>query len=236
MAQVPAARADYGKECRSCFTAPEGSVLVGADASGLELRCLAHYLYPYDKGDYGKTIIQADIHTANQLAAGLPTRDDAKTFIYAFLYGAGDEKIGKIVGGNRVDGKRLKESFLKKTPAIARLVKAVTDKVSSSGSLKGIDGRPLPCRSAHSALNLLLQSAGAVLMKQSLIEFVAMAKLPYKMHANIHDEVQFSCAPKDADILGQCFVDSLAKAGKKLNFRCPIDGEYKVGNNWAETH
>jgi DNA polymerase I len=236
MAQVPASRAEYGKECRSCFTAPEGSVLVGADASGLELRCLAHYLYTYDKGDYGKTIVQADIHTANQLAAGLPTRDDAKTFIYAFLYGAGDEKIGKIVGGNRADGKRLKESFLNKTPAIRRLVKAVTDKVSSSGSLKGIDGRPLPCRSSHSALNLLLQSAGAVLMKQSLIEFTAMAKHPYKMHANIHDEVQFSCAPEDADKLGKCFVEALTKAGKTLNFRCPIDGEYKVGSNWAETH
>ena len=236
VAQTPAGRAPYGKECRSCFTAPEGKVLVGADASGLELRCLAHYLAMFGDKEYGRTILEGDIHTANQKAAGLPTRDDAKTFIYAFLYGAGDAKIGSIVGGSAKQGKALKASFMKKTPSIKKLYEAVKQKVEATGILRGLDGRGLPCRSPHSAVNLLLQSAGAVVMKQALVEFVDSAKHPYELHGNIHDEVQFSCAPEHADALGRCFVNALAKAGKVLGFNCPLDGEFSVGKNWSETH
>jgi DNA polymerase I-like protein with 3'-5' exonuclease and polymerase domains len=236
VAQTPAGRAPYGTECRSCWTAPEGKVLVGADASGLELRCLAHYLAMFGDTDYGKTILEGDIHTANQLAAGLPTRDDAKTFIYAFLYGAGDAKIGSIVGGSSKQGKALKAAFMKKTPSIKKLYDAVKQKVESTGILRGLDGRELPCRSPHSAVNLLLQSAGAVVMKQALVEFVDSARHPYELHGNIHDEVQFSCAPEHADALGRCFVNALAKAGKVLGFKCPLDGEFSVGKNWSETH
>ena len=236
VAQVPAGRAPYGKECRSCFTAPEGKVLVGADASGLELRCLAHYLHGWDSGAYAKEILTGDIHSANQKAAGLETRDQAKTFIYAFLYGAGDAKIGSIVGGSSKQGKQLKKSFMSKTPAIRHLSEAVANKVQQTNQLTGLDGRELPCRSAHSALNLLLQSAGAVVMKQALVEFAEMATQPYELHGNIHDEVQFSCDQADADALGTCFVDALAKAGKTLGFKCPLDGEYSVGANWSETH
>jgi DNA polymerase I-like protein with 3'-5' exonuclease and polymerase domains len=236
VAQVPAGRAPYGKECRSCFTAPEGKVLVGADASGLELRCLAHYLHRWDSGAYAKEILTGDIHSANQKAAGLETRDQAKTFIYAFLYGAGDAKIGSIVGGSSKHGKKLKQSFMSKTPAIRHLSEAVANKVQQTNKLIGLDGRGLPCRSAHSALNLLLQSAGAVVMKQALVEFSEMATRPYELHGNIHDEVQFSCDQADADALGSCFVEALAKAGKTLGFKCPLDGEYSVGTNWSETH
>lgn len=236
LAQVPAVRAPYGSQCRELFTAPKGKVLVGCDASGLELRALAGYLYPYDNGAYAKEILTGDIHTANQRAAGLETRDQAKTFIYAFLYGAGDAKIGEIVGGSSKEGKRLKQSFMSKIPAIRRLTQAVADAVSVRGTLKGLDGRPLPCRSAHSALNLLLQSCGAVIMKQALVEFTAVATKPFEMHANVHDEVQFSCLPEWADELGSQFVNSIVKAGKTLKFKCPLDGEYKIGNNWKETH
>ena len=236
VAQVPSTRAPYGAECRSCFTAPEGKVLVGADASGLELRCLAHYLALFGDKEYAKTILEGDIHTANQKAAGLPTRDSAKTFIYAFLYGAGDAKIGSIVGGTAKDGKRLKAAFMKQTPSIKKLYDAVANALETKGILKGIDGRPLPCRSPHSAVNLLLQSAGAVVMKQGLIEFMKMAQFPYIMHANVHDEVQFSCAPEHADELGRTFCNALAKAGNVLKFNCPLDGEFNVGANWKETH
>jgi DNA polymerase I len=236
VAQVPSTRAPYGEQCRAAFTAPEGKVLVGADASGLELRCLAHYLAMFGDKEYAKTILEGDIHTANQKAAGLPTRDDAKTFIYAFLYGAGDAKIGSIVGGTAKDGKRLKAAFMAKTPSIKKLYDAVSNALETKGKLQGLDGRPLPCRSPHSAVNLLLQSAGAVVMKQALVEFVKSTKLPYTMHANVHDEVQFSCDPKHADVLGQGFCNALTKAGKVLNFNCRLDGEYKVGANWAETH
>jgi len=236
VAQVPAGRAPFGKECRECFEAPEGKVLVGADAAGLELRCLAHYLFQWDKGAYAKTIVEGDIHTANQKAAGLETRDQAKTFIYAFLYGAGDAKIGSIVGGSSREGKKLKADFMRRIPAIGKLNTIVQQHVTKSNTLKGIDGRILPCRSPHSALNLLLQSAGAVLMKQALVTFSRMAIHPYELHGNVHDEVQFSCSPEHANELGEAFIKSLKKAGNILNFNCPVDGEFKIGNNWAETH
>ena len=236
VAQVPAVRATYGKECRSCFTVPEGKVLVGADASGLELRCLAHYLHPYDNGAYGRTILEGDIHTANQQAAGLPSRDEAKRFIYAFLYGGGDELVGNIVGGGRREGKRIKETFKRKTPAIARLLKSIEQALKGKTWLGGLDGRKLHCRSVHSSLNLLLQSSGSILMKKALVVFARDAKLPYELHGNIHDEVQFSCLPEHADELGKLFCDSLTKAGEELKFKCRLDGEYKVGSNWAETH
>lgn len=236
IAQVPAGRAPYGHECRSCFEAPKGKVLVGADAAGLELRCLAHYLYQWDKGAYAKEILNGDIHSANQKAAGLQTRDQAKTFIYAFLYGAGDAKIGSIVGGSSREGKKLKGDFMRRIPAIGKLNETVQQHVQRSNTLRGLDGRILPCRSPHSALNLLLQSAGAVLMKQGLVCFSRNAKKPYELHGNIHDEVQFSCLPEDAEELGKTFIKSLKQAGEILNFKCPVDGEFKVGNNWSETH
>lgn len=236
LAQVPATRAPYGGDCRELFTAPKGKVLVGCDASGLELRCLAHYLAAWDDGAYGKKIVEEDIHTVNQKAAGLPTRDMAKTFIYGWLYGAGDNKIGQIVGGNARDGKRLKENFTRKLPAVRHLWDAVEKKVTSLGYLRGLDGRLLPARSSHSAVNLLLQSAGAVVMKQALIEFTDIASRPYEMHANVHDEVQFSCDAEDADTLGKEFVLALKMAGDTLGFKCPLDGEYNIGQNWKETH
>ena len=236
VAQVPSTRAPYGGECRACFKAPEGKVLVGADASGLELRCLAHYLALFGDKEYTKTILEGDIHTANQKAAGLPTRDAAKTFIYAMLYGAGDVKIGGLVGGGKKEGAAIKAKFLKNLPALKRLHGGIENALETKGMLRGLDGRPLPCRSPHSALNLLLQSAGAVIMKQALVEFVRMAKFPYELHANVHDEAQFSCDAAHADELGRTFCNALAKAGKVLNFKCPIDGEYSVGKNWKETH
>jgi DNA polymerase I-like protein with 3'-5' exonuclease and polymerase domains len=236
VAQVPSTRAPYGGECRSCFTAPEGKVLVGADASGLELRCLAHYLHNWDEGAYTKEILTGDIHTANRIAMGLETRDQAKTAIYCLIYGGGDARLGSISNGGAKEGKRLKASFVKKVPAYRRLTEAVSNALEMKGMLRGIDGRPLPCRSPHSALNLLLQSAGAVIMKQALIEFVRMAKLPYEMHANVHDEVQFSCDPKHADELGRTFCNALGKAGEVLKFNCPLDGEFSVGANWKATH
>ena len=235
LAQVPATRAPYGGECRELFKAPDGKVLVGADASGIELRVLAHYLAQWDKGSYAKTIVDGDIHTANQEAAGLSTRDESKKFIYMWLYGAGNKALGEIVDGGEREGKALKEQFLRKIPAVRTLMETVERKVTNSGTLTGLDGRVLPARKAFSALNLLCQSAAAVIMKQALNEFVKVAD-DYKMHCNVHDEVQFSCDPDRAEELGQLFVDSIKKAGETLGVRCPLDGEYNVGANWKETH
>lgn len=169
IAQVPASSSPYGHECRELFCIPDAWYsLVGADASGLELRCLAHFMARYDGGAYAQILLNGDIHTENQKAAGLPTRNNAKTFIYAFLYGAGDEKIGSITGGGAGEGKKLKRKFLQSLPALKNLVTAVKE-AAKRGYLKGLDGRLLHVRSSHSALNTLLQSAGALVCKQWLV-------------------------------------------------------------------
>lgn len=233
MAQVPAVSALFGTECRSCWTVDEGNVLVGIDASGLELRMLAHYM---DDEDYTNEILNGDIHTANQRAAGLETRPLAKTFIYAFLYGAGDAKIGAIVGGNSGTGRRLKERFLHNTPALEEL-RGRIDRQAQSGILVGLDGRKLRVRSQHAALNTLLQGAGACVMKQAVVHLAdKLRNIPHKFVANVHDEWQIETSAHYADTVGRIGVRSIRIAGETLGLRCPLDGEYRVGNNWAETH
>ena len=235
MAQVPAVYSPYGEECRSCWIVPEGYKLVGVDASGLELRMLAHYM---GDQEYTNEILNGDIHTANQSAAGLATRDEAKTFIYAFLYGAGDAKIGSIVGGSSRDGKRLKDKFLENTPALAELRERVAT-AAARGYLRSLDGRRLWVRSEHAALNTLLQAAGAVVMKKALVIFSEYAKkwdLEYKLLGSIHDEYQIQASVNDAKNVGYLMVESIKAAGKHFDMRCDLDGEYKIGNNWAETH
>lgn len=235
LGQVPATRAPYGAECRELFKAPEGKVLVGCDASGIELRVLASLLANWDGGEYAKTIMEGDIHTANQEAAGLSNRDQAKKWIYMWLYGAGDAALGKIVGGGEREGRALKNQFLRKTPAVRALMSAIDKRVKTHGTLKSLDGRVIPARKAFSALNLLCQSSAAVVMKKSLVLFTKRAT-GYEMHANVHDEVQFSCDPDRAEELGQLFVECIKNAGKELGMKCPLDGEYNVGLNWKETH
>jgi len=235
LAQVPSVYSPYGKECRECWTVPKGYKLVGADAAGLELRMLAHYMN--DK-EYTDAILHGDIHTTNQKAAGLTTRDSAKTFIYAFLYGAGDAKIGSIVGGSKRDGAKLKDVFLENTPSLRQLRERVA-RASVRGHLKGLDQRRLIIRSQHAALNTLLQSAGAVIMKKSLTlldEYATIHKIEYQFVGNIHDEFQAEVREDQADKFGWLAVECIKAAGLKFNLNCPLDGEYKVGNTWANTH
>jgi DNA polymerase I-like protein with 3'-5' exonuclease and polymerase domains len=233
MAQIPSVRAEYGKQCRELFTVREGHVLVGADASGLELRMLAHYM---DSPNYTKEILEGDIHTLNQELAGLQTRDQAKTFIYAFLYGAGNAKIGEIVGGNASTGKKIKNQFLNRVGSLNKLRKNVL-KYAESGSLVGLDGRRLTVRSAHAALNTLLQGAGAIVMKQAIvILYDLLDNVDFKLVAQVHDEWQIECKPEDADFIGKSCVNAMVFAGEVLQLNCPLDGEYRVGNSWADTH
>ena len=243
MAQIPAVRSLYGEECRALFYAPPGWVQVGADASGLELRCLGHYMARFDGGAYINILLNADIHTENQKAAGLDTRDQAKTFIYAFLYGAGDEKIGSIVGKGSREGKKLKQSFLNKTPALKKLRDLVIQKTRTQGYLLGIDGRKLHVRSEHSALNVLLQSAGGLLVKyatvwlyQELLERGYDWGKDFVFVAHVHDEYQLQCREEIAAEVGELAVEAFRSAGRMFDWRCPLDGEYKIGHNWAETH
>lgn len=235
MAQVPSVNSQFGKECRDCWIVPEGRKLVGVDASGLELRMLAHYM---GDEEFTDVLLRDDIHTRNQIATGLATRPQAKTFIYAFLYGAGDAKIGTIVGGSAKDGADLKRRFLSNTPSLESLRNRVT-RASGRGYLTGLDGRRLRVRSEHAALNTLLQAAGAIVMKQALVildNYARQWKLDYKFIGNIHDEVQSEVAADQAEKYGWLAVECLKAAGMEFNLRCPLDGEYKVGTTWAETH
>jgi len=235
MAQVPNLGSPFGKECRSCWTVEDGNVLVGADASGLELRMLAHYMRD---PEYTKEILEGDIHTKNMKAAGLTNRDQAKTFIYAFLYGAGPAKIGSIVGGGEKEGRQLIQSFLSNTPALKAL-RSKVDKVSEQGWLPGLDGRHLLVRSQHAALNTLLQGAGAIVMKKSLIlltEKLKCDRILGSFVANVHDEWQIETTKEHAESVGEASVQAIRDAGLALELRCPLDGEFKIGTNWASTH
>ena len=247
MAQIPASKHDdkgeliwgieggYGADFRNIFKAEEGYVIVGCDASGLELRMLAHYMN--DEG-YTNEILHGDIHTANQVAAGLQSRNQAKTFIYAFLYGAGDAKVGSIVNGGAKDGKRLKTKFLNNTPPLRDLRERV-GKAAKRGYVKGLDGRKIWIRSEHAALNSLLQGAGAIVMKKALTildDCATIAGLDYKFVGNIHDEYQTEVLKEHADAFGVLAVEAIREAGQAFEMRCPLDGEYKVALTWAGTH
>jgi DNA polymerase I-like protein with 3'-5' exonuclease and polymerase domains len=235
MAQVPSVGSEYGPECRSLFIVEKGYKLVGCDAASLELRMLAHYM---KDEQYAREIVEGDIHTKNQTAAGLETRAQAKTFIYALLYGAGPAKIGKIVGGSAAHGQKLIDTFLRNTPSLKRLRDKV-EKLSVQGSLPGLDGRRLFIRSSHAALNTLLQGAGAIVMKQALVllnKAIKNAQLDAKFVVNVHDEFQLEVKEEHAQRVGELAVDSIRKAGVALGLRCPLDGEYKIGDNWCQTH
>ena len=257
LAQVPAVGVFMGAEFRSLFYAPDGWNVLGADASGLELRCLAHYMARYDGGSYAQKILEGDIHWHNAQALGLVGKDEvkdlenehhmwarnkiAKRFIYAFMYGAGDGKLGEIVGGDEAKGAELRKTFLKALPAMKILIDTVKHTAKERGYLYGIDKRKLPVRSQHSALNTLLQSAGAVavkkatcilwedLIKEGLSDYVQQV-------AHVHDEYQLLVREGYETQVGEIAVNAFRKAGEYFHFRLPLDGEYKIGHNWAETH
>ena len=235
MAQVPNLGSPFGKECRSCWAVPEGYKLVGIDASGLELRMLAHYM---NDEDYINDVIHGDIHSTNQKLAGLKTRDQAKTFIYALVYGAGDAKIGKIANGDIKKGKALKARFFKNLPALKRLKEKV-QQASYRGFLLGIDRRKIYVRSPHAALNTLLQGSGAIVMKKAMCHLQDMIDLntvDAKFVANIHDEWQLQVKESQADAVGRIGVECIEKVTEQFKMRCELTGEYKIGGNWSETH
>lgn len=242
VAQVPRVGSPWGEECRSLFTVPDGYKLVGVDASGIELRCLAHYTFPFDDGRYATEILEGDIHSANQAAANLPTRDNAKTFIYALCYGAGDGKLGDITGGGVRAGRELRRTFFARMPALKKVLDGIKYRLTTQDYLTGIDGRKLRIRSQHSALNTLLQNAGAVIMKEATILFhkhlrtAGYGPEDVLQVAHIHDELQLQVREEIAEDVGELSVQSIRETTAALGFRCPLDGEFKVGRNWAETH
>lgn len=251
MAQVPKAdkHTPYGKECRACFKARDGWRLVGADAAGLEARMLANFMAIWDKGEYITIVTTGDIHFEN--AKGFfnteePTkqqRDDAKTPFYARIYGARVKKMAASLKTTKEKAQEIMDAYDARFPAFAKLVATCYRRHNDLGYFVGFDGRHVLSVSEHSSLNSLLQSAGAIIMKYALVRFYMEAVKRFGPHgvrwalcANVHDEIQAESEPEIADELGQLFVDSIKWAGVHLNLKCPLDGAYKVGLNWAETH
>jgi len=260
MAQIPSVGHAYGSECRSLFYAPEGWVLVGADASGLELRALGAMLAHFDGGDYARLVSNPDrdVHFHNAClfgihSADLPidktTRDLSKRLIYCILYGGGAKKTGSIVVPNESEqtqyeiGKKTIDTFYKNLPAIKQLKDLIDKRIGERGCLIGIDGRRLQIRSRHSALNQLLQSTGAITVKKAttilyndLINKGLKWGKDFGFVAHIHDEVQALVKPEYVDLYKDLAIDSFRKSGEYFNLKCPMTGEARVGQNWMETH
>lgn len=291
MGQVPSASSPYGPECRDLFGAIhaahrpgwENVRQVGTDAAGLELRCLGHYGAPFDDGKYAETVLNGDIHWVNGRAAGIvkfeirdkhneeheAQRGVAKTFIYAFLYGAGDELVGAFVGGGKKEGKALKKAFMENTPAISGLQGAIAGQLITEQKwnqatkrfdikwkrrwLKGLDGRQIHVRSPHSALNFLLQSAGAIVCKKWVVEVERVLMEEHGLYhgwyddegnpgdfcfmAWVHDELQIAArTPEIAEIVAKVSQDAIRSVGESFNFRCQLDTDFKIGDTWRDCH
>ena len=236
MAQVPAVYSPYGAECRGCWTVPsDKKVLVGIDASSIELRMLCHYM---KDEDYTTQVVSGDIHTYNQQLAELPSRDQAKTFIYALLYGAGAAKIGSIIGKGAAEGQEIMDRFFLNLSSFQDL-KTKVNKAAERGWIAGLDKRTLHIRTVHASLNTLLQGGSPILMKRALVIFDELIKeqgLNAIFVANVHDEWQLEVDKDHGDVVGKLGVDAIKRAGDYYKLRCPLDGEYKVGTSWAETH
>ena len=234
--QIPSLRKPFGLECRQMWKSDYGNVLIDTDAAGLELRVLAHYM---DDAEYTTEILNGDIHTANQNMAGLDTRDQAKTFIYALLYGAGDAKIGSVVNGTAKDGKALRERFLSNLPSFSRLREAVVHKGTTEGRLRAIDGRQLVVRHPHASINTLIQGSSAVLMKKWFMNTAATMKARKtgaKLVAMVHDEMVIECGKESIDSVSDCVKIAISQVNQEYNLRCKLDCDVQIGNNWSEIH
>ena len=237
LAQVPA-----DKRFRSLFVPSRGWKLVGCDARSLELRVLAHYLHPYDDGVFAKRVVEEDVHEQTQVSLGLPDRSAAKRLIFALIYGAADTRLGEIVGGSTEDGTTLRRSFMARTPGFAQLFGWVRAQ-SAKGWLEGLNGCSLIVRSRHSALNLLIQSAGAVVMKQAVVSAVDLMTEDRKQYwedyalvANIHDEIQVECRPEFGHWVARNLESGVRIAGERWNLRCPMAATSVIGDTWGDTH
>jgi DNA polymerase I-like protein with 3'-5' exonuclease and polymerase domains len=247
LAQVPAPYSPYGPECRALFSPRAGWVQVGIDADGLEMACLGHFMAPFDDGEFIRVFKEGDKkkgtdqHSLNAGILGL-SRDDAKTWFYAYLYGAGNGKLGAIAKKNAAYGGKMRRAYEKALPALGELVEKVKLKAKNNGYLMSLDKHPIRTRSLHSALNTLCQGAGAIIMKKALIIFDAALQLQYvpgvdyEFMLNIHDEWQLECRPEIAETVGKLGCQAITAAGEHFNFRCPLTGSYDVGENWAECH
>lgn len=235
----------WGYEFRDLFYAPEGWVMVGVDASGLEMRMLGNRMARWDGGAYAKEVVEGDVHTLAMNALGLTDRDMTKTWEYAWLYGAGDKKLGTILKAKNPAsaGRQSRAVFLHKLPALGTLIDAVKHRHRTRQYLVGLDGRHVQTRSDHSALNTLLQCDGSLVVKFWMVAVHRALKArgwkwgrDYTQVLYVHDELQFLARPEIAKELGEIAVAAIRQVGIDLGLKVPLDGEAKIGSTWAATH
>ncbi len=252
---------EWGADCRALFTVPSGWKMVGVDLSKLELCCFAHYLGDYDGGAFARLLLSVDVHEVNRVILGFANRHDAKRFIFALLYGAGDEKLGEIYdptatpAQKKAYGSQFRKRLMEGVEGFAALVQAVRD-FAATGTLPTIDGRLVVVRAIHAALNTLLQSLGAIIAKYWIVRGVQRLerlgltrgwKGEYTLLIWSHDEIQV--AVKDIpwtgedgkvsnlpEIVRNIFLDSATQAGVELGLNLPISADGRIGANWFETH
>ena len=233
---------------RQLFIPHPGMVMVGADLEGLELRALGHYLAPFDENAFADVVVNGDIHQQNADRVGC-TRKEVKTITYAFIYGAGDAKLGHSLDPALSDGQKkrlgqdLRRKFLDAIPGLEPLIDAVKNKVKSTGRLRALDGRPVFCRAEHASLNFLLQSCGAILSKrwcvvsQQLLDDAGLVyDKDYTRCAYVHDEQQLSVVPQEVDTIKSLLENAAPIAGQHYRFRVPITAVADSGASWADTH
>ena len=238
LAQVPS-----DERFRQLFIPSEGLVLCGADLSGIELRMLSHYLARWDGGRYADILLNGDIHQVNADKIGI-SRKQVKTVTYAFLYGAGDEKIGHSYDAQlsttaaKRKGKEIRSAYVSAVDGLGDLITAVA-KAADKGFIKSIDGRKIKVDSPHKALNYLLQSGAGVVAKRWMVinqQHMKELQLCASQLAFVHDELQFEVDPSHAQNLCSSLVLSATEAGEYYDMRVRIDAEATTGNNWSETH
>ena len=244
IANVPRASSPLGKEIRSCFRAREGKVWVGWDASALEARVEAHYVHPYDP-EYAAQLIEGDVHTRNQKALGLATRDLAKTFKYAITYGAQAGTLSKTLGCSKAEAEVIYDKFWETNPALSKLKDSLNTEwlLNNKTYITALDGRKIWCRSEHSLVNALFQSAGAILMKYSMViadhrigkSFTYGSDEPIGL-IRYHDEEIWECSLGDSEWVGGIGVKSIVEAGEYMKLNVPLAADYSVGDSWADVH
>ena len=237
LAQVPS-----DERFRALFLPTPGMVMVGADLSGIELRLLAHYLARYDGGKYADIILNGDIHQENADKIGI-TRKQVKTVTYAFLYGAGDKKIGTSFDGSLGEiesarkGKEIRKAYVDAIEGLSDLLTAVK-RAAERGYVRGLDGRHIGVDKRHKALNYLIQGSAATLAKYWMVlaNYAASPHNHTHQLAFVHDELQYETTPDYAEDLKFLLELTAKQAGEHYKLRIPIAAEAKSGSNWAEVH
>lgn len=231
---------------RGLFRARKGYRLIGTDADGIQMRIFAHLCGDeklIDSLVRGRKEDGTDIHSLNRQLLGsvCGSRDVAKTFIYAFLLGAGTGKVAEILGCSFGEAKIAVDQFITGLPGLKRLKQTRIPSEAAAGYFIGLDGRKVVCDSAHLMLAGHLQNGEKVIMAKALERWYSQLRadgIAFFLHNWVHDEWQTG-VPDDDEICQhvqkvQC--DALLWAGEQLGMSLPTPGSSDWGYTWQETH